>query len=156
MTKTVTFSTLLRDPKRVIEHLDEGDVLVTRRGAESLRISKEHDAARDQEMTRAFAQMLGALVLDEERVDRLLDRLRIPFGWIDFLDEGEKRVFADEFFHTARACASVGHFDRLAIEVGNWHETALAYSVGLRERPSSLDYLDEESSLVTVEDPRTA
>lgn len=153
MTRTVNFSTLLRDPKQVIEHLDEGDVVITRRGEESLRISKEHDTARDQEMTRAFAQMLGALVLDEDQAERMLDRLRIPFGWIDFLNEPEQRAFADEFFRTARACAAAGHFDRLAIEVGNWHETALGYSAGLRERPSQLDYLDE-GSLVAVEDPR--
>jgi hypothetical protein len=148
---TATFSKFLRDPKAVIAYLDEGDVILTRRDGEPLRISKDREVARDEEMTRAFAQMLGALVLDDDQAERLLDRLRIPFGWLDLLSESERREFASEFFQTARACAAAGHFDRLAIEVANWHETATAYSQGLRNRSSELEYLD---SNVTAEDPR--
>jgi hypothetical protein len=151
MTRTATFSTLLRDPNKVIASLDEGDVVLTRRDAEPLRISKERDAAREQEMTRAFAQMLGALVLDDDSVDRLLEHLRIPFGWLDFLSAEEQRGFAAEFFRTARASAAAGNFERLAIEVGNWHETALAYSLGLRERLATIEYLESD---VVAEDPR--
>ena len=152
MTKTATFSTLLRHPNKVIESLEEGDVVLTRRDAEPLRISKERDAAREHEMTRAFAQMLGALVLDDDQTDRLLERLRIPFGWLNFLSGDEQRSFAEEFFQTARACGAVGNFERLAIEVGNWHETAVAYSLGLRERLDTIEYLDGD---VGAEDPRT-
>ncbi len=151
MTTTATFSTLLRDPNKVIASLEEGDVVLTRRNAEPLRISKDRGAVREHEMVQAFAQMLGALVLDDDHSDRLLDRLRIPFGWLDFLGGDEQRSFADEFFRTARACAAVGNFERLAIEVGNWHETAVAYSLGLHERLDTLDYLDVE---VAAEDPR--
>lgn len=151
MTKTATFSTLLRDPNKVIKSLEEGDVVLTRRDAEPLRISKERDAAREREMTQAFAQMLGALVLNDEQADRLLDRLRIPFGWLDFLSAHEQQRFAEEFFRTARACAAAGNFKRLAVEVGNWHETALAYSLGLRDRLASIECLDEE---IAAEDPR--
>ncbi len=152
MTRTATFSALLRDPNKVIANLEEGDVVITRRDAEPLRISRERDAARDREMTQAFAQMLGALVLDDEVTERLLDRLRIPFGWLDFLSSHEQQAFAQDFFLTARACAAVGSFERLAIEVGNWHETALAYSLGLRDRLDAIEYLDQE---VAAEDPRT-
>lgn len=151
VTKTATFSTLLRHPNEVIASLEEGDVVLTRRDGEPLRISKERDAAREQEMTQAFAQMLGALVLDDDQAGRLLDRLRIPFGWLDFLGEDEQREFAEEFFRTARACAAAGNFERLAIEVGNWQETALAYSLGLHHGLSAVEYLDED---LAVEDPR--
>lgn len=151
MTRTATFSTLLRDPNKVIASLDEGDVVLTRRDAEPLRISKERNAAREREMTQAFAQMLGALVLDDDKASRLLERLRIPFGWLDFLSADEQRGFAEEFYRTARACASAGNFERLAIEIGNWHETAVAYSLGLRERLESIEYLEEG---VVAEDPR--
>lgn len=151
MTKTATFSTLLRHPNKVIASLEEGDVVLTRRDAEPLRISKDRDVAREREMTQAFAQMLGALVLDDDQADRLLDRLRIPFGWLDFLNADEQRSFAEEFFRTARACAAAGSFERLAIEVGNWHETAVGYSLGLRERLDSIEYLDNN---LVAEDPR--
>ena len=40
------------------------------------------------------AQMLRAPVLDDDQADRLLDRLRIPFGWLDFLSDGERREFS--------------------------------------------------------------
>ncbi len=153
MTSTVTFSTLLRDPNKVIESLEEGDVVLTRRDAEPLRISKERDAARERQMTQAFAQMLGALVLDDDKTDRLLERLRVPFGWLDLLSADEQRRFAEEFFRTARACAAAGNFERLAIEVGNWRETAVAYSLGLRERLDTIEYLDED---LAAEDPRAA
>jgi hypothetical protein len=152
MTKTVTFSTLLREPNKVIASLEEGDVVLTRRDGEPLRISKERDAEREHEMTRAFAQMLGALVLDDDQSDRLLDRLRIPFGWLDFLSADEQRNFAEEFFRTARASAAAGNFERLAIEIANWHETAVAYSLGLRERLDTIQYLDDD---LVAEDPRT-
>lgn len=151
MTTTATFSTLLRDPNKVIASLEDGDVVLTRRDGEPLRISKERQSAREEEMARAFAQMLSALVLDDDQADRLLDRLRIPFGWLDFLSESERREFASEFLHTARACAAAGHFDRLAIEVGNWQETAVAYSQGLRDRASTFEYL---APPVAAESPR--
>lgn len=150
MTKTATFSTFLRDPNKVIESLDEGDVVLTRRDGEPLRISKESDAVREREMTQAFAQMLGVMVLNDDDADLLLSRLRIPFGWLEFLDGHEQQLFAEDFFRTARACAAMGNFERLAVEVGNWHETALAYSRGLRDRLASIEYLDVE---VAAEDP---
>ncbi len=44
MTTTATFSKLLRNPSAVIDNLDEGDVVLTRRDGEALRLSKESDA----------------------------------------------------------------------------------------------------------------
>jgi hypothetical protein len=59
---------------------------------QSLRISTEHDATRDQDMAKAFGQMLGAVVLDDDATERMLNRLRVPFAWIDFLSEDERKV----------------------------------------------------------------
>jgi hypothetical protein len=38
-TTTANFSMLLRNPDAVLERLDEGDVVLTRRDGESLRLS---------------------------------------------------------------------------------------------------------------------
>lgn len=151
MTSTATLSTLLRHPNDVIERLDEGDVVLTRRDGEALRLSKDHDATRDHEMVSAFAHLIAATVLDESTSDRLAEHLSTPFPWIEFLPTDARRDFVGDFLRTSRACASVERFDRLAVVVGNWRETATAYSLGLDKRLTDLDYL---ASGATAEDPR--
>lgn len=64
------------------------------------------------------------------------------FPWLAVFDDDARRQFVDDFIRTARECAAAGEFDRLAIEIANWHETAVAYSRGLQTRPSEVDYLD--------------
>lgn len=150
---TVTLSELLRNPNEVIDRLDEGDVVLTRRGGEALRLSKDRSASQEHEMVGALAQLVGAIVMDETAAERLAETLREPFPWIEFLDGHARAQFVGDFLRTARACASVGRFDRLGLEVANWRETAVAYSLGLRNRPDQLDYLPEG---VEVEDPRAS
>lgn len=150
---TANWSDLSRNPGEVLEQLDEGDVVLIRRGQESLRLSKDRDTAQEREMVGAFAQMIAALVTDDAAAARFAATLREPFPWLEFLDEDARAQFVGEFLRTARACASVGRFDRLAIEVANWRETAVAYSLGLQNRLSELEYLDEP---VEVEDPSLA
>jgi hypothetical protein len=148
---TATLSDLLRNPTEVIERLDDGDVVLTRRGAESLRLSKDRSTTQEHAMVAALAHLIAATVVDEAMASRLAEALRDPFPWIEFLDGAARGQFVDDFLRTARACASVGRFDRLAVEVANWRETAVAYSLGLRDLPSELDYLAER---VEAEDPR--
>jgi hypothetical protein len=150
-TTTANFSTLLRNPNAVLEQLDDGDVVLTRRHGEPLRLSRERDAEMEHEMVSAFAQMIAATVLDEDSADLVADRLQIPFAWIEFLDEESRREFVGEFLRTARACASIARFERLAVVVANWRETATAYSLGLDMSIASLDYIPGGSP---AEDPR--
>lgn len=91
-------------------------------------------------MVSAFAHLIAATVLDGTMADRLATNLAAPFPWIQFLPANSHRDFVDQFLHTARACASIGRFDRLAIVVANWRETATAYSLGLDEHLNELDY----------------
>lgn len=101
-------------------------------------------------MVEALAQLVVA-TLDGHTVERLAETLQEPYPWMEFLDGPARAQFVGDFLRTARACASVGRFDTLGVEVANWRETAVAYSLGLQDRPSELEHLAEH---LQVEDPR--
>ena len=124
---------------------------LTRRGAEALRLSKDPDTSQEHEMVGALAQLVAATLDNDHAAERLAETLQEPFPWMEFLDGPARAEFVGDFLHTAHACASVGRFDRLGIEVASWQETAVAYSLGLQDRPSELEYLADR---LEVEDPR--
>jgi hypothetical protein len=84
---------------------------------------------------------------------KVADALRESFPWVDFLGDADTVRFVRDFLRTARACASVGRFERLGVEVANWRETAIAYSLGLQNRSAELDYLP---NTVEADDPRAS
>lgn len=152
MSSTATFSAFLRTPNEVIAQLEDGDVVLTRRDAEPLRLSKARSAEQEADTMSALAQLIAAS-LDEEVCRRLVANLAAPFPWVAFLPPHAARMFVAEFLRTARACASVGRFDRLTIALAAWKATAQAYadpSVVLDG--SDLDYLHEGEA---VPDPRS-
>lgn len=151
MTTEATFSELLRNPTEVVERLARGDVVLTRRGAEPLRLSKDSTVTREHEMVAALAQLIAATVTDDAQIQKVAHALRGPFPWIDLLED-DAAAFVGDFLRTARACASVGRFERLGVEVENWRETAIAYSLGLRERGEELDHMPAAAA----PDPMTA
>ena len=102
-------------------------------------------------MFGALAQLVAATLDDDRAAERLAETLQEPFPWTEFLDGPAHAQFVGDFLRTARACASVGRFDRLGIEVTNWRETAVAYSLGLQDRPNELEYLAED---LQIEGPR--
>jgi len=150
---TATLSDLLRNPSEVIERLEQGDVVLTRRGGESLRLSKESSAAQEHEMVAALARLIAATISDDSVTAKVADALGESFPWVEFLGDADTARFVRDFLRTARACASVGRFERLGVEVANWRETAIAYSLGLRSRPAELDYLP---NTVEADDPRAS
>jgi hypothetical protein len=152
MTTTATFSALLRTPNEVIERLEHGDVLLTRRDAEPLRLSKARTAQAESDTLSALAQLIAAS-LDDDACERLVDRLADPFPWIAFLPSKFQKDFVDEFLRTTRACASVGRFDRLTIALNAWQSTAEAYAnPHLTSDGSDLEPLSRPAAVVN---PRT-
>ena len=152
MTTTATFSALLRTPNEVIERLEHGDVLLTRRDAEPLRLSKARTAQAESDTLSALAQLIAAS-LDDDACERLVDRLADPFPWIAFLPSKFQKDFVDEFLRTTRACASVGRFDRLTIALNAWQATAEAYAnPHLTSDGSDLEPLSRPAAVVN---PRT-
>lgn len=139
---TVTLSTLLRSPNEVIDRLDAGDVVLTRREGESLRLSKDSSRAGEHTVIAALSQMIAAIVTSEDSAPQIAQILqRGPFPWLEFLTPEARAQFVAEFLRMAHACASIERFDQLAVLVGNWRETAIAYSLGLDHALDFTDYL---------------
>jgi len=156
MTTTATFSELLRTPNEVIDRLSGGgEVLLTRRDAEPLRLSLAGPAAAESSTLAALAQLIGAS-LDDEMCDRIASHLSDPFPWIEFLPDHARREFVGEFLRVARACAAVSRFDRLTVLLAAWRGTAEAYAdPNIAIDGSDLDYLPAGSA-VEASDPRTS
>jgi hypothetical protein len=153
MTTTVTFSELLRKPNDVIGKLDAGDVLLTRRDAEPLRLSLAGPATAEVGTLDALAQLIAAS-LDDEMSDRVAQHLLEPFPWAEFLPAQVRREFVGDFLRTARACAAVGRFDRLTILLEAWRATAEAYAdPHVTAGGADLDYLPPRG-VIRVADPR--
>jgi hypothetical protein len=125
MTTKVAFRTLLRTPDAVLEQLEQGDVLLTRRGAEPLRLSKAHAVHADSDALSALAQLI-TLTIDDKTCERLANRLTDPFPWIALLPSKSQKEFVAELVDTARACASLGRFDEVTIALNAWKAKAEA------------------------------
>lgn len=140
---SVTLSTFLRSPNEVIKRLEEGDVVLTRREGDALRVSKESSRAGEHAVIAVLSQLIAAIVTKEESASEISDILaKGPFPWIEFLPEKERTNFVGEFLRTAHACADVERFEPLSLLVANWRETAIAYSLGLNAEVESLEYLE--------------
>lgn len=139
--RTVQSSDLSRNPAAVFEAVEQGPVTITRRDGESLVLTMSGQAETEREGLRLAAAVVAAsLALSEEP---LPERLRDPFPWVEFLNEGDGQAFAVEVVRIARACASVGHFDRLVLTVHAWRATAEAIAGGYTP-DDELDWLQAQ------------
>lgn len=127
MSTTLTLSSFVQTPTQVIAHLVDGDVLLTRRGGETLRLSKARTADDEAGVLAALTQLV-ALLLREDTGDRIADHLSDPFPWIELLPVGRRTEFVESFLRVARGCASVGRFDQLGVLLEAWKATAAAYA----------------------------
>lgn len=116
------FSDLLREPKAVVRDLDEGDVLLRRRGAPALRLTR---ADRDDQRADAYALVGRALRnLAVHSPGALADALLDEFPWTSFLPKPDQAAFVDEFTRTVLAAAELDYFAPLAQLVDEWRATA--------------------------------
>lgn len=153
MTTTRTLSQFVQKPTQVIADLEKGDVVLTRRGGEALRLSKADEADAETSALAALAQLIGAS-LDDDVADRLVGHLGDAFPWIEFLPLDRRREFLKSFLRLARACASVNAFDRLGIFLESWQATAAAYAdPSVTSDGADLTYLDAPEPVM---DPRGA
>lgn len=140
---TTTFSEFLRAPNDVLGVLaDAGEVVLTRRSAPSLRLTQE-STSREELTTLGVVGQLFAASLDESALDRVATRLSVALPWIALLPKAVHAEFVAEFQDTARACISVGRFERLSILLHAWEATAEAYAdPRLMADGSNLEYLE--------------
>lgn len=153
MTTTRTLSQFVQAPTQVIAELEKGDVVLTRRGGASLRVSKADKVDGEAKAVSALAQLIGAS-LDDSAADRMVGHLSDTFPWIEFLPEERRREFLKSFLRLARACAAVNSFDRLGILLESWQATAAAYAdPSVTADGADLTYLDEPEPIA---DPHSA
>jgi hypothetical protein len=116
------FSDLLREPKTVVRDLDDGDVVLRRRGAPALRLSR---VDRDDQRADAYAVVGRALRnLAVHAPTALTDALLDEFGWTSFLPKADRAEFVEEFTRTVMAATELDNFAPLAQVIEEWRATA--------------------------------
>jgi hypothetical protein len=116
------FSELLREPKTVVRDLDDGDVLLRRRGAPALRLTL---VDRDDQRADAYAMVGRALRNMAEHAPAALgEALLDEFPWTSFLPKADRVDFIDQFTRTVVAAAELDNFAPLAQLVDEWRATA--------------------------------
>ncbi|WP_280233897.1 hypothetical protein [Nocardia cyriacigeorgica] len=82
--------------------------------------------------------------VDDELLDKLVDRLTITFPWIELLPEDQRPVFVADFLNNARGGLAVGRLSGLTAVLAAWRDTAEAYAdPRIKVDGSDLHYLDE-------------
>lgn len=129
-THELTWSAFLREPTLVDPLLAKGDVLLKRRDAEPLRLSRAtgDDATRDALSTAARLLAPAAGEEMREKLDRDVDA-RLP--WTRFLPDADRKLFVKEFVREFEACADLGDFTSLGRLLVEWKNTASLHAEGL-------------------------
>lgn len=116
------FSDLLRQPNDVVAELEEHDVVLRRRNAPALRLSRE---TRQQDRGQAFeslARLLRNLALHSPAAFDLAAEDGFP--WFAFLPDSERKLFVTELTRTLVASATVDSFAPVAQILQEWKATA--------------------------------
>jgi len=120
------FSDLLRQPKDVVAELDEHDVVLRRRNAPALRLSRE---AREQDRSHAFeslARLLRNLALHSPTAFDLA--IEDAFPWATFLPATEREGFVAELTRTLVAAATIDNFAPVSQLLIEWEATAAIHA----------------------------
>ena len=116
------FADLLRHPKDVTNDVEEGDVLLRRRDAPHLRLTR---ADREVERAAAFAALgrtLRSLAVHSPKA--LADAAGDAFPWLEFLPAADRRTFVEEFSRVVVASTELDSYAALSQLVREWKATA--------------------------------
>ncbi|GAA0992359.1 hypothetical protein [Subtercola frigoramans] len=126
---TATFTDLLRRPKEVLAHIDEGQVRITRRDGDDLVILRGHDLDILETGVALSSRLLRAIGRNKGDVAAALKEL---FAWVGEFNNDELDAYATEIEQLVYAASELGTFQRLLRAQQEWQETALAYAIGMR------------------------
>ena len=121
---------------------------ITRRDGEALVLTRASTVEHERRGLQLAAQLIAASLADSGMP--FLDRLRVPFPWLEFLSAADRASFAGEVVDVARACAAVSPFDRLFTTLTAWRSTAEAVAAGYTH-DEDLTWIHEPAP---VSDPR--
>ena len=92
--RTVQSSKLSRSPAPVFAAADEGPVTTTRRDGEALVLTRASAVEHEVLGLQLAAQLIAATLADSGTP--FVDRLRVPFPWLEFLGATDRASFATE------------------------------------------------------------
>lgn len=120
------FSEFLRQPKSVVAELVKHDVLLRRRNAPALRLSR---ADRDDDRSEAFealSRLLRNLAVNSpSALDGAVDSV---FAWVTFLPDSDRELFVEELTRTLVGAAEVESWAPVAQLLRDWKATAEVHS----------------------------
>ncbi|TFD26993.1 hypothetical protein [Cryobacterium cryoconiti] len=125
---TATFTDLLRKPKEVLAHIDEGQVRITRRDGDDLVILRGHDLDVLENGVALSSRLIRAIGRNKGDVAAALTDL---FAWTGEFTPEELSAYAAEIEQLLYAASELGTFERLLRAQQEWKETALAYAMGM-------------------------
>ena len=116
------FSEFLRRPNEVVAELVERDVLLRRRNAPALRLSRadRHDGRSDA--FEACARLLRNVAVHSPAALRAA--LGDAFAWTEFLPRQDREMFAEELIPMLLAAVSVDNYEPVSQLVREWKATA--------------------------------
>lgn len=146
--RSVQSSELSRNSAAVFIAAEEGPVDITRRDGEDFVLMTARRAEQDSRALTIAFELVAASTTDGP--SSLIERLRGPYPWLEFLTADERGRFVREIVDVTRACAAVRTYDRLLATFEAWHASAVAIAQGYTP-DDALEWLDEP---VRVPDPR--
>jgi hypothetical protein len=125
-TTSVPYSDFLRGPSDVIPRLDDGDVVLERRDADNLVLTRHaRFTARQEGMTLA-ARLLRDVVRDQAAMVAPILRRELP--WMRWLPDAEQERCSEELIAELAAGADTGLFEPFTRTLDAWRSTAEAWS----------------------------
>jgi hypothetical protein len=127
------FSDLLRHPNDVSIDVDKGDVVLRRRDAPDLRLTR---ADRDADRTAAFLALGRTFRNLAVHHPGVLDgALGDAFPWLELLPAPDRQAFVEEFTRVAVAAGDLDVYGPLSQLIREWRATAEIHAdPGLAER----------------------
>lgn len=124
--KQAPYSSFLRGPAQVLRALEDADVVLERRDAESLVLTLVHRfEARNEGMAVAARAMHELFLSDPARADVTM-MAAVP--WLHWLPDGERRICIEQLIAGLDAGAATGNLEPFARALLAWKSTAEVWS----------------------------
>lgn len=127
-TSPIPLSSFVRDYRPVVDHLADGEVVLSQRGGEPLLLSSLRRREGDRHAVAALAHLLAHALKNQDLVTVLTASLVDEYPWLEFLPEHERAAFLGEFFRVLRASATVDRFTAFDQMIEAWKSTAEIYA----------------------------
>lgn len=125
-TAEATFTDFLRDPRRVTERLESGDVILRRRDAEDLRLSVASRVAATEETLSFLSRVIADALEDEVVRERIGHHVALP--WLAFLPPTARERFYAELFECVQGAVELGTLAPVARLLDEWRVTAAVHA----------------------------